>query len=99
MVVEGSLDLLIFDDKATLTRRIRLEAGGDCVGLEIPPNVWHATVCYDPVIFMEVKQGPYEVMDDKGFAHWAPGEGDPGVPQFLKQLKSADIGTQFSSCA
>lgn len=96
MVVEGAIDLLFFDNNATLTKRITLEAGGECVGLEIPPNVWHATVCYNPVVFMEVKQGPYEAMDDKGFAAWAPSEGDSSVPQFLEQLKSAVVGTQFT---
>ena len=95
MAVEGSIDLLFFDDNAVLTKRITLSAGGDCVGVEIPPNVWHATVCFEPVVFMEVKQGPYEVMDDKGFASWAPEEGDVAVAPFLEKLKKAELGTQF----
>lgn len=95
MVVEGSVDLLFFDDKALLTKRVTLAAGSHCVGVEIPPNVWHATVCYEPVVFMEVKQGPYEVTGDKGFADWAPAEGEESVGHFLSLLKSSEPGSQF----
>lgn len=95
MVVEGSIELLFFDDYATLTQRITLQAGGECTAIEIPPNTWHATVCHAPVVFMEVKQGPYEVTGDKGFAPWAPAEGEAEVANFLAQLKNAKVGTCF----
>lgn len=87
MVVDGCLELLFFDDEGTLTERMALGPGSDCFGVEIPPNTWHATVCNAPVTFVEVKQGPYEVTDDKDFASWAPAEGDEGVPEFLQQMK------------
>lgn len=95
MVVEGSVDILFFDDSATVTRRVTLVAGSNCIGLEIPPNVWHATVCFEPVVFMEVKQGPYDVTGDKGFADWSPAEGEESVAHFLTLLKSAESGTQL----
>ena len=41
---------------------------------------------------MEVKQGPYEVTDDKGFASWSPEEGSDQVPNFLASLKQAAVG-------
>mgnify|MGYP001267850597 CR=1 FL=1 len=96
MVLEGALDLIFFDSKGVVTERISLCSDGDCQGVEIPPNVWHATVCNEPVVFMEVKQGPYEIMDDKGFADWAPQEGDAGVPAFLATLKQAATGDVVS---
>ena len=95
MVVEGALDLLFFDEHGAVTNRITLEAGGECTGLEIPPHTWHATVCFEPVVFMEVKQGPYDVTEDKGFAPWSPEEGSAEVPAFLAKLKSANIGSAF----
>lgn len=94
MVLEGELDILFFDDESEgqLVERITLKAGGETSGVEIPPNVWHATVCHSPVVFMEVKQGPYKATDDKGFAPWSPEEGSHLVPQFLNALKRADEG-------
>jgi len=94
MVLEGELDILFFDNEreGKLVERITLKAGGDTHGVEIPPNVWHATVCHSPVVFMEVKQGPYEVNDDKGFATWSPEEGSHLVPDFLNALKCASEG-------
>lgn len=92
MVVDGCLELLFFDDEGTLTDRMALGPGSDTLGVEIPPNTWHATVCNAPVTFVEVKQGPYEVTDDKDFAAWAPAEGDDEVPEFLLKLKSLRPG-------
>ncbi|GGF63474.1 WbuC family cupin fold metalloprotein [Alteromonas lipolytica] len=87
MVVDGCLELLFFDDAGTLTERLALGPGSDCLGVEIPPNTWHATVCHAPVTFVEVKQGPYEQTGDKDFAAWAPVEGDEAVPRFLENMK------------
>ncbi|WP_232230491.1 MULTISPECIES: WbuC family cupin fold metalloprotein [unclassified Alteromonas] len=97
MVLEGALDLLFFDDQGVVIERVTLEPEGQCVGLEIPPNTWHATVCFEPVVFMEVKQGPYDVNEDKGFAPWAPEEGSMEVPEFLAKLKHTPTGTSILS--
>jgi len=35
------------------------------------------------------------VTDDKGFADWAPAEGEERVVHFLAALKSAEPGKQF----
>ncbi|GEA10551.1 WbuC family cupin fold metalloprotein [Alteromonas sp. KUL49] len=96
MVVSGRLDILLFEEDGTLTERIPLEAGGETFGVEIPPNTWHATVCYEPVTFVEVKQGPYEITEDKNFALWSPPEGDNRVPAFLQTLKTAEVGQLLS---
>tara|TARA_Y100001968_G_scaffold317349_1_gene346254 strand:- start:359 stop:901 length:543 start_codon:yes stop_codon:yes gene_type:complete len=87
MVLDGELDLIFFDEQGRCEQRISLCANGETSGVEIPPNVWHATTCHSPVVFMEVKQGPYEVTDDKGFAPWSPEEGSALVPDFLARVK------------
>jgi|TARA_Y100000296_G_scaffold22463_1_gene26565 cupin fold WbuC family metalloprotein len=92
MVVEGELDILFFSEDGDVENRVTLTASGDTSGIEIPPNTWHATVCHRPVVFMEVKQGPYEVTGDKGFASWSPEEGSAQVPNFLASLKQAAVG-------
>ena len=96
MVVEGELDILFFNDEGVVTEKVTLAANGETSGIEIPPNTWHATVCHSPVVFMEVKQGPYEVTDDKGFASWSPEEKSDLVPRFLTSLKEAEVGTDVN---
>ncbi len=92
MVVEGKITVLIFDDHGTVTNKVELSAGGDCFGLQIPPGTWHATFCQEPVVFFEVKQGPYLVEADKNFAGWAPAENDHEVADFLDRLKHTEVG-------
>ena len=96
LVVSGQLDFLLFDDNGVLTDRVTLSAEGECRGIEIPPGQWHATVCREPVVFFEVKQGPYEVESDKVFADWAPEEADVNVPVFLEALKNLKLGFRVS---
>ncbi|MEW9799533.1 WbuC family cupin fold metalloprotein [Alteromonas sp. CYL-A6] len=94
MVVRGEIDVILFDENGTVTDKITLTAGddGQCNSLQIPPGTWHATVCRAPVVFFEVKQGPYLPEDDKNFATWAPAEGDASVSAFLSALKTSGIG-------
>ena len=40
-ILRGSVDILIFDDHATLQQRSTLTSGSDCVAIEIPPATWH----------------------------------------------------------
>lgn len=92
MVVQGSIDLLFFDDAGTLVLRQALTAGGECFAMQIPPNTWHATICREPVVFFEVKQGPYEALTDKNFASWSPEEGASSVEDFTSKMASLVIG-------
>jgi len=85
LVLEGEVAFFIFDDAG---RVVRTElVGGDPVGIDLPPGVWHTltplsahAVCY------EVKPGPYSAANDKDFAPWAPREGEPGVAAYLENL-------------
>ena len=95
MVVRGRLAALLFDEQGQVLRREELTPGGPLHGFEIPPNTWHCVVALDSgSVFFEVKQGPYAPLSDKGFAAWAPREGDPGCDKFvswLAQAKSGDV--------
>lgn len=96
MMVRGELDILIFTEQGTLISRQTLSANGPCNGVEIPPNTWHCTVCSDPVVFAEVKQGPYQVTSDKDFASWCPPENSPDVPAFLQKIKALKVGDSLT---
>ena len=59
----------------------------DALGVDIQPGVWHSmAVLTDHVVCFEVKPGPYSAARDKGFAPWAPREGDPTAGAYLDML-------------
>jgi cupin fold WbuC family metalloprotein len=93
MVVRGRLAALLFDAQGQVTQRRELTPGGDVSGFEIPSNTWHCVVALESgTIFFEVKQGPYAPLTDKGFASWAPKEGEAGMPEFQQWLVHAQPG-------
>ncbi len=90
MVICGKLVALLFDEQGKVLRREMLAPGGPVHGFEIPPNTWHCIVALESgSVFFEVKQGPYAPLSDKGFASWAPKEGEPGSEEFARWLSDA----------
>jgi cupin fold WbuC family metalloprotein len=60
-----------------------LEAGGECVGVDLSPGVFHALVVLAPdTLMFECKAGPYRPVSEAEMAHWAPREGDAGVAAY-----------------
>jgi len=93
MVVRGRLAVFLFDDQGKVLHREELVAGGPLHGLEVPANSWHCVLALESgSVFFEVKQGPYTPLSDKGFAPWAPKEGDAGVAEFQQWLVQAQPG-------
>ncbi len=85
-LLSGSLEVLIFTPEGQITSRHLLSPKSPLIDLE--PGVWHGMIVKeaDTVIF-EVKQGPYEPMNDKDFASWAPPEDSPQVADYLASLQ------------
>lgn len=93
LIVRGSADVLIFDDRGRVTARHAVGEGTDSLAYETPQGTWHTVVAGpDGVGFLEVKQGPYDPATSAEFAAWAPAEGDPAVPRFLAWLRAARVG-------
>lgn len=88
-LISGHLEVLIFEPDGTLSARHQLSPQSPLIDIE--PGVWHGMIVKeaDTVIF-EVKQGPYEPMDDKDFAEWAPEENSPEALPFLRNLEKSD---------
>lgn len=87
VMLEGMLDLLVFDDDGGITHRVALAAARNRA-VEIAPNTWHALVCRAPgTLALEIKEGPYAPTDDKDFASWAPAENAAGVAEYLDRLR------------
>jgi cupin fold WbuC family metalloprotein len=94
-VLQGSLDLLIFNSCGELKGRFPLSAQ-DASLAEIPGGDWHTFVFHAPAaVILEVKPGPYEPQFDKEFASWAPTEGHPTVARFITWLEGAALGEMW----
>ena len=87
VVLNGDVQVVIFSETGVVEQRIDLAAGSDKIGVDIRPGVFHCFFARkkDTVLF-EVKPGPYEAINDKDFASWAPEEGSPEAEVYLASL-------------
>ncbi|MQA55064.1 WbuC family cupin fold metalloprotein [Pseudomonas piscis] len=89
LVLKGRLGLLVFDEAGQLQDKRELQAGGDCVGVDIPAGVFHGLVALEPDSLMfECKAGPYRALNANEQATWAPREGEPGVAEYLAWMRA-----------
>ncbi|MDT4840421.1 cupin fold metalloprotein, WbuC family [compost metagenome] len=89
LVLKGRLGLLIFSDSGEVTDKRELVAGGDCVGVDLPPGLFHALVVLEPdSILFECKAGPYRPLGEGEHPAWAPREGEEGVAAYLAWMTS-----------
>jgi cupin fold WbuC family metalloprotein len=88
LALQGCFGLLTFTDAGEVLSKRILQAGGDCVGVDLPPGVWHALVVLqaDSVLF-ECKAGPYRPISAAELAPWAPGEGEPNTLAYLAWMR------------
>ena len=93
VVVRGAFSVLHFDDAGRVLARADLHAGdGDCA-VEIPAHAWHSVVSLAPhTILFEIKPGPYSLIEERDFAAWAPPEGDPLAPGWVRWFETAKSG-------
>jgi cupin fold WbuC family metalloprotein len=82
-LLRGRCDVLRFSANGELIGRIEMSAASPVV--QIPIGIWHGVyVLEKETMLFEVKPGPYRPNE---FADWAPPEGDPAVPEYLKSLE------------
>ena len=94
VVLDGALDLLIFDDEGSITERAQMSVS-DVRAVEIPSGTWHTYVCRESgSIALEVKQGGYIPTSGDDFAPWAPAENSSPVTAYLEWLKKAPVGSR-----
>lgn len=89
LILTGRMGVFIFDDDGNVIQTAVLDRDTGVYGIEIPPRVWHAVVSLAPgSVVYEVKDGPYEPLNDKNFATWAPKEGAPEAAEYLAKLEN-----------
>lgn len=86
--VRGSVSLIVFDDNGEFNSTVTLSEKSLQRIAEIESGVWHTIICNEPgTVYFEIKDGPYDVKNDKIFAPWAPSESDEGKSDYLLELK------------
>ena len=97
LVIAGEVEIVLFDDNGALHERIRVGAGGDTMGLELPSETWHSYVPLSAhAAFFEVKEGPYDPTRMTQFAAWAPEEGSAQMPAYLHWMEKGALGSRFT---
>lgn len=96
MVLDGHIDLLLFDAKGVLSQRVPMTTGSTRA-VEVPPGTWHCYVCQaSGTLAMEIKEGAYTPTREEDFASWAPAERSDGAPGFREWMRSAQPGERYS---
>lgn len=87
IILTGKMLVVEFDLLGNITNHIVLDASAGNFGVELPPATYHTIVALESnTVVYEVKDGPYEVSNDKGFAPWAPEEGSANCQEYLMEL-------------
>ena len=86
-VLRGKILIVEFDEKGNIIDYIVLDSKEGNYGVEIPPRTYHTIISLEEgTVAYEVKDGPYNPIDDKNFASWAPKEGDNNAWDYNKKL-------------
>jgi cupin fold WbuC family metalloprotein len=89
LVLKGRLGVLIFDETGAVVDKCILQAGGDCLGVDLPAGIYHGLVVLEADSLMfECKAGPYRPVGEGELAHWAPREGEAGVAQYHAWMRA-----------
>ena len=87
VILRGKAAAIIFDNDGAIKEHMILDNENENYGIEIPERTWHTIVILEKgTVLFEIKDGPYEPIDDKNFANWAPKENDPDCDVYLKRL-------------
>ena len=87
IALTGKFVVVQFDDDGRIADSMILDPSNKDFAAEMDARVYHTIICLEPnSIIYELKDGPYNPLDDKNFAPWAPVEGNPGYQEYLDNL-------------
>lgn len=86
-VLRGRILLIEFNSEGKIIDHIVLDPKKGNFGGEVPKRAWHTLISLEEgSVAYEVKDGPYNPIDDKNFANWAPKEGDTDCQKYNRKL-------------
>jgi len=87
IALKGKFLALEFDDEGKVADFMILDPAVGNYAAEVPARTYHSIICLEPdSVIYELKDGPYDVRDDKYFAPWAPKEGENTCNQFIRNI-------------
>lgn len=87
-LLRGRMGVVIFNASGEVMATRLMQAGGDCMGVDIPHGVWHTFVSLETgTVIIEAKAGPYVPLTAAERARWAPAENDAAGPSYLAGLR------------
>lgn len=96
LVLTGKFLVVEFDDAGEIVDFMILDAKAHQHAAEIAEQTYHTVICLAPdSIAYEIKDGPYDPIDDKNFASWAPKEGEDGCDGFIQKILN-ELNIQIS---
>ena len=85
--LRGRILVVEFDEHGNIREHIILDPLKGVYGVEIPEKIFHTVLSLESgTVAYEVKDGPYNPIDDKNFAPWAPKEGSTGTREYIGEL-------------
>lgn len=86
-LLRGSLLVVEFEEDGSIFRHALLNHETGVLGCEIAERRYHTLISLKPgTVIYELKDGPYDPVDDKNFASWAPGEKEAGVGMYMEEI-------------
>lgn len=98
LVLEGNMDVYIFDDNGLPIKRYSLspQTTGNDFLFRLNGNVWHMPVCTSTVVvYLETYSGPFKKNVDVEFPSWAPLEKNKKSLEFIKKVAKIARGNNL----
>jgi cupin fold WbuC family metalloprotein len=87
IILSGHILIVEFDEMGNVTQHFELSQKDGNFGAEIAPGTYHTLISLsENSVIYEVKDGPYDVKNDKIFAPWSPKEGSAEEEKFIKNI-------------
>jgi len=87
IALKGKFVVVEFDNLGNITDKTIINSKTGIYGVEIAQKTWHTIISLESgSVVYEFKDGPYEPIEDKNFAPWAPEEGSKEASGYLEQL-------------
>ena len=88
LILRGKVVMFFFDNNGKITDKVLLDRDKGVYGVEVEPGCWHCVFSLESgSVVYEIKDGPYDVNNDKIIAPWAPAEDSDKVGEYMKWLK------------
>lgn len=92
VAIRGLMALVTFNDQGEVLSVLRFgsEKYGDelAVGAEVTSGTWHTVLALVPgSVLLEAKAGPFDPLQPKGLAPWAPAEGSVEAAAYLAEMQ------------